>query len=186
MLHYFLQSSIIKFCFTAYIQLYVGLQELPVVHASSQVTKLISMDELMRSATVRQGAEKDGRSPTLPTSISSKRHWCIHFHGITFLIQIDDSAHCTRCVVLRQKRREEREHKPSKAEVTFRPNESIIPSPEVKFVVLTQFCAIVMWSRLKTAVVSLFYLQPINESVNEKPTNADDITPGQDAAIPLG
>lgn len=162
------------------------LQESSMVPASSQVTKLISMDELTRPANVKQGAEKDGRSPTLPTPISSKRQWCIRFHGITFWIQLDDSAHCTHCVVHRQKRREERERKPSKAEVTFRPNESIIPSPEVKLVVLMQFCATVMWSRVKTADVSLFYLQPINESVNAKPTNADEITPGQDAAIPLG
>lgn len=43
------------------------------VPVSPQVTKLISMDKLMRSATMKLDAEKDGRSPMLPTSISSKR-----------------------------------------------------------------------------------------------------------------
>ncbi|XP_040914910.1 ciliogenesis and planar polarity effector 1 [Toxotes jaculatrix] len=116
---------------------------LPQAAPSTQMTRLISMEELASSVIGKQNTEEarlqllradpptESSRPatTSPSSNSSKR----------------------------QKRREEKAGRARKAEVTFRPNESIIPMQE-----------------------------PTDEPVNEKPTVAEEITPGHDFAIPLG
>ncbi|XP_054468861.1 ciliogenesis and planar polarity effector 1 [Anoplopoma fimbria] len=104
---------------------------------AAQMTRLMSMEELTSSVFGRENAEKahlrllrvdrpiesTGMATTSPSSISSKR----------------------------QKRREEKSERARKTEVTFRPNESIIPSQE-----------------------------PTNEPEHDEPAAADKITPGQD------
>ncbi|XP_062290536.1 ciliogenesis and planar polarity effector 1 [Scomber scombrus] len=116
---------------------------LPQAAASAQVTRLFSMEELNSSVTERQKAdearlrllrvdppiESSRRATTSPSSNSIKR----------------------------QKRREQKAGRAKKAEVTFRPNESIIPTQE-----------------------------PADEPVNDEPAAAEEITPRQDFAVQLG
>ncbi|XP_031711728.1 ciliogenesis and planar polarity effector 1 isoform X1 [Anarrhichthys ocellatus] len=106
---------------------------------SAQMTRLMSVEELSSSVVGRENAEKaqlqllkvdpatesTRRATTSPSSISSKR----------------------------QQRREEKAKRTRTTEVTFRPNESIIPTQE-----------------------------PTNEPVHDEPAAAEEITPGQDVA----
>ncbi|XP_033503413.2 ciliogenesis and planar polarity effector 1 isoform X1 [Epinephelus lanceolatus] len=110
---------------------------LPEAAPSSQMARLMSMEELTSSVMGRQNTEEarlrllrvdppiesTRRATTPPTLNSSKR----------------------------RKRREEKAERGRKAEVTFRPDESIIPTQE-----------------------------PTNEPVNEEPAAAEEITPEQD------
>ncbi|XP_042251450.1 ciliogenesis and planar polarity effector 1 isoform X3 [Thunnus maccoyii] len=116
---------------------------MPLAAPSAHMTRLISMEELTSSVIGRQNAEEarlqllrvnrpiesTRRATTSPSSDSSKR----------------------------QKRREERSGRAKKNEVTFRLNESIIPTEE-----------------------------PADEPVNDEPAAAEEITPRQDFAIQLG
>ncbi|XP_034403492.1 ciliogenesis and planar polarity effector 1 [Cyclopterus lumpus] len=111
----------------------------PKAAPSAQMTRFMSMEELSSSVVGRENAEKarlrllrvdpttesTRKATTSPSSISSKR----------------------------QKRREEKGERTRKTEVTFRPNESIIPTQE-----------------------------PTNELVPDEPAAAEEITPGQDVA----
>ncbi|XP_056287984.1 ciliogenesis and planar polarity effector 1 isoform X2 [Pseudoliparis swirei] len=111
----------------------------PKAAPSAQMTRFMSMEELSSSVAGRENAEKaqlqmlsvdpttesTRKAPTSPCSISSKR----------------------------EKRREEKGERTRKTEVTFRPNESIIPTQE-----------------------------PTNEPVPDEPAAAEEITPGQDVA----
>ncbi|CAK6959484.1 ciliogenesis and planar polarity effector 1 [Scomber scombrus] len=116
---------------------------MPQAVTSAQVTRLFSMEELTSSVTERQKAdearlrllrvdppiESSRRATTSPSSNSIKR----------------------------QKRREQKAGRAKKAEVTFRPDESIIPTQE-----------------------------PADEPVNDEPAAAEEITPRQDFAVQLG
>ncbi|XP_037341338.2 ciliogenesis and planar polarity effector 1 [Pungitius pungitius] len=111
----------------------------PKATLSAQVTRLMSMEELtslvggredaekaqLLSLRVDHGTERTRRATTSPSTISHTR----------------------------QKRREEKAGRARKPEVTFRPNESIIPTQE-----------------------------PTNEPAHEEPAAAEEICPGQDVA----
>ncbi|XP_034751796.1 ciliogenesis and planar polarity effector 1 isoform X2 [Etheostoma cragini] len=111
----------------------------PEAAPSAQMTRLMSMEELTSSVIGRQIA-KEARLRLLsvdPPPESTRR-------ATTFA-----SSNSSK----RQKRREEKVSRARKSEVTFRPNESIIPTQE-----------------------------PTNEPVNEEPAAPEEITPGQDVA----
>ncbi|XP_037609215.1 ciliogenesis and planar polarity effector 1 isoform X4 [Sebastes umbrosus] len=106
---------------------------------SRPMTRLMSMEELTSSVIGRQNAE-EARLQLLrvdPPTESTRR-------ATTY--PSSNSNH-------RQKRREELAGKARKAEVTFRPNESIIPTQE-----------------------------PTNEPAHEDPASAEEVTPGRDVA----
>ncbi|XP_059214508.1 ciliogenesis and planar polarity effector 1 [Centropristis striata] len=111
----------------------------PVAAPPAQIPRLMSMEELTNSAIWRQNAgEARLRILTVdPPTESSGR------------ATTSSSANSTK----RQKRREEKAGRATKAEVTFRPNESIIPTQE-----------------------------QTNEPVNEEPAAEENIPPGQEVA----
>ncbi|XP_032394686.1 ciliogenesis and planar polarity effector 1 isoform X3 [Etheostoma spectabile] len=111
----------------------------PEAAPSARMTRLMSMEELTSSVIGRQIA-KEAQLRLLrvdPPPESTRR-------ATTFA-----SSNSSK----RQKRREEKVTRARKSEVTFRPNESIIPTQE-----------------------------PTNEPVNEEPAAPEEITPGQDVA----
>ncbi|XP_022617819.1 protein JBTS17 [Seriola dumerili] len=113
---------------------------LPLATPSNQMTRLMSMEELTSSVIRRQNAEE----------------------AQLRLLRVDPPTENTRAATTspsskRQRRREVKERRERKTEVTFRPNESIIPVRE-----------------------------PTDGPINEEPTVAEEITPGHDFAIPLG
>ncbi|XP_029300430.1 LOW QUALITY PROTEIN: ciliogenesis and planar polarity effector 1 [Cottoperca gobio] len=111
----------------------------PEAAPSAQMTRLMSMEELRSSAFGRQSAEE---APLR-------------------LLRVDAPAESSRRATTssssnsskRKKRREEKAGRARKAEVKFRPDESIIPSQE-----------------------------PAHEPVHEEPPAAEEIPPGQDVA----
>ncbi|XP_040012827.1 ciliogenesis and planar polarity effector 1 [Xiphias gladius] len=116
---------------------------LPLAAPSTQMTRLISMEELTSSVSGRQSAEE----------------------ARLRLLRVDPPTESTRTATTspssnsskRQRRREEKARRARKTEVTFRPNESIIPTQETT-----------------------------DEPVNEEPVVAGEIPAGNDFAIPLG
>ncbi|XP_045922847.1 ciliogenesis and planar polarity effector 1 isoform X1 [Micropterus dolomieu] len=114
----------------------------PLAAPPAQMTRLISMEELTSSVIGRQNAEEGG----------------------LWLLRVDPPTERTRRATVspssnsskRQKRREEKAGKARKTEVTFRPNESIIPRQE-----------------------------PTDKPV-EEPEAAEKFTPGQDPGIQFG
>ncbi|GAA6217096.1 uncharacterized protein C5orf42 homolog [Lates japonicus] len=114
----------------------------PVAAPSTQMTRLFSMEELTSSVIGRQNIEEAQLQ----------------------LLRVDPPTEITRPATTspssnsskRQRRREEKAGRARKTEVTFRPNESIIP------------------------------MQEPTEPVNAEPAAAEEITPGHDFAIPLG
>ncbi|XP_056260195.1 ciliogenesis and planar polarity effector 1 isoform X1 [Seriola aureovittata] len=113
---------------------------LPLATPSNQMTRLMSMEELTSSVIRRQNAEEAQLQ----------------------LLRVDPPTENPRAATTspsskRQRRREVKERRERKTEVTFRPNESIIPVRE-----------------------------PADGPINEEPTVAEKITPGHDFAIPLG
>lgn len=119
---------------------------LPEAAPSSQMARLMSMEELTSSVMGRQNAEEarlrllrvdppiesTRRATTPPTLNSSKRQSHLCFHAIDFLFFKLIILLTIHCVVYRRKRREEKAERGRKAEVTFRPDESIIPTQEVE------------------------------------------------------
>ncbi|XP_071321560.1 ciliogenesis and planar polarity effector 1 [Trachinotus anak] len=114
---------------------------LPLATSSHQMTRLMSMEELTSSAIGRQNAD-EARLRLLRVDPPTEN---------TRTATISPSANSSK----RQRRREEIERRARKTEVTFRPNESIIPTQE-----------------------------PTDEPVDEEPTVAEKITPGYDFANP--
>ncbi|XP_078126837.1 ciliogenesis and planar polarity effector 1 isoform X7 [Sander vitreus] len=111
----------------------------PEAAPSAQMTRLMSMEELTSSGIGRQIA-KEARLRLLrvdPPLESTRR------------ATTSASSNSSK----RQKRREEKVGRAKKAEVTFRPNESIIPTQE-----------------------------PTNEPVNEEPAAPEELPPGRDVA----
>ncbi|CAJ1070587.1 ciliogenesis and planar polarity effector 1 isoform X1 [Xyrichtys novacula] len=136
---------------------------------SVQTTHLMSMEELTQSVLARQNAEEARLqllrvnlppestrrdAPVLSSNNSIKRSSLITFHGISFLIfsKLRFPVLCSFGDVCRQKRRE----RARKTEVTFRPNDSIIVTPE-----------------------------PADEPENEKPAASEEIAAGQMYLIDL-
>ncbi|XP_041666961.1 ciliogenesis and planar polarity effector 1 isoform X2 [Cheilinus undulatus] len=110
---------------------------LPTAAPSAQMARLMSMEELTKSVIARQSGEEAGlRLLRVSHSPESSRR-------ATTALATTSSK--------RQKRRQERTRTARKAEVTFRPNESIIPTQEAT-----------------------------NEPEKEEPTAEQEITVGQD------
>lgn len=84
------------------------------------------------------------------------------------------------CCIYRQKRREEKEGR-SKTEVTFRPNESIIPAQDVKWFLLKYFVR----SLPKKSIILLF-VSGYPQLVNEEPAAKQAVSCGDNASIPCG
>lgn len=122
----------------------------PMVPPSASVARLISLEEEFNSSLGRKqsGEAAQGQlhvppnaaADALPSCISSKRKsnvlfQVVHFIGLVRILLLTVRFSC----IYRQKRREEKEGR-SKSEVTFRPNESIIPAKEVKLFRLNVYC----------------------------------------------
>lgn len=115
----------------------------PLVPPTASVTRLISMEEEFKASAGRKQHAKASQEPllvlpnaaasTLPSCVSSKRKSNVLFFKLFIFSDLGRITLLTACLccVYRQKRREEKEGR-SNTEVTFRPNESIIPAQEVK------------------------------------------------------
>ncbi|KAM8829024.1 ciliogenesis and planar polarity effector 1 [Spinachia spinachia] len=111
----------------------------PKAAPSAQVTRLMSMEELTSLAGGREDGEKAPlRLPRVDRGTGSTRRAATSPSSISRV---------------RQRRREEEAGRARKPEVTFRPNESIIPTQE-----------------------------PTNEPAHEEPAAAEEISPGRDVA----
>lgn len=119
----------------------------PMAPPSASVTRLIALEEEVKASVGRKKSAPGqlhvpptAAADTLPSCISSKRkshvlYQVVHFIGLVRILLLTVRF----CCVYRQKRREEKEGRP-KTEVTFRPNESIIPATEVKLFCLNIYC----------------------------------------------
>lgn len=121
-------------------------QILPLAAPSAQMTRLLSVEELTSSVIRRQNAEEARlqllkvdppiESSRRATTSPSKRQTLIlifNFHAIfCFCFLMIIILLYLLCFIYRQKRREEKSARARKTEVTFRPNESIIPTQEVQ------------------------------------------------------
>lgn len=114
----------------------------PMVPPSASVTPLISLEEEFKASLGRKQSAKaaqgqmhvppNAAADTLPSCLSSKRKSNVLFQVVHFIGLVRILLLTVRfCCIYRQKRREEKEGR-SKTEVTFRPNDSIIPATEVK------------------------------------------------------
>lgn len=139
-------------------------QILPLAAPSTQRTRLISTEDLTSSVIRRQNTE-DARMQLLHvdpraestrmafSTNSSKRQWDILilvFLDSYFYKQMNFFTILTGCFC-RQKRREEKAVQGRKPEVSFRPNESIIPAQEVESL---SFCKGNVWYCCSTDVTS--------------------------------
>lgn len=121
----------------------------PMVPPSASVTPLISLEEEFKASVGRKQSAKAAQgqlhvtpnaADTLPSCISSKRKSNVLFQVVHFIGLVRILLLTVRfCCIYRQKRREEKEGR-SKTEVTFRPNDSIIPATEVKLFCLNIYC----------------------------------------------
>ncbi|TNM91966.1 hypothetical protein fugu_018978 [Takifugu bimaculatus] len=117
----------------------VGHQMSPMVPPSASVTPLMSLEEEFKASVGRKQSAKAAQgqlhvtpnaADTLPSCISSKRKSNVLFQVVHFIGLVRILLLTVRfCCIYRQKRREEKEGR-SKTEVTFRPNDSIIPATE--------------------------------------------------------
>lgn len=104
--------------------------------------------------------------PELPHCPALTRARGKHIHTFLFrlsLIKVAFYARCTHCAIYRKKRREERA---GKTEVTFRPNESIIPLQEVMLVLVRTI--LFLFSRVKcNSTLVFFQISAANKGVSK-------------------